>query len=990
MTSQHWHRLQALFGEALARPREQREAFIATACAGDAALADELRALLAQDGKPDDPVSGIVGRAAEQTLSSDDERRAWVGRRLGAWRISAHLADGGMGAVYRAERADGQYEQQAAIKLLNPAFVAGQAAERLAAERQILARLEHPNIAGLLDGGTTDDGAPYLVMEYVDGTPIDAYCNAKALDTAARLRLFQQVCSAVDHAHRNLVVHRDLKPANILVDRDGQPKLLDFGIAKLVEGTEATLTAAHQRVLTPTHASPEQIRGEPVTTATDVYALGVLLYELLAGRLPYVADDRTPGSAALLARQILETEPRTPSAAVTQGSNERIEAARRRGAQLAPERLRRELQGDLDNIVLMALRKEPQRRYRSAQALAEDVARHLADEPVSARPATTIYRVSKFLARHRVGALASVAALLGATSLVAFYTWQLSVERDRAQQAAERARTQAARAEKVSEFLAGVFSVADPTKSLGRTVTARELLDGGARQIERDLDGEPEVQAALMEAMGVAYRNLGLYREARELQTKALDMRATAFGTASKEYARSLSRVGGVTLDLGKFDEAIDYLQRSLAILRGSQPVDQLAVSRVLRSLGQAQHQAGKDYAEAERNFHAAIEAAHAAGTAGDGDRARAMVSLGFLLRFTGKLSEARPWLEQALALRIKTFGETHPETIDSMSNLGSLLFRETHHIEAIAMYERALPLARKVYGDEHITTAYIAANLGNALNGAGRYAEAEKVMRKTLPVFRARLGDDHPRTAYLTENLANAIFYQARYDEALPMYLASVEKLRKRFGVSHGEYGISLGNLCGVYVAMERYEQAVDTCRRASSVMEKVFAPGQFSVVATLTKLGTALTGLQQFGAAEEALRLAQERADSELPKDHTNRADIFVARGKLEVARNRLGEAEAQFRAALKIAVANQPAGGPPVAAKQALLGVTLTRLRYYDEAEALLLESYETLRKGLGAAQKDTLLGRKYLADHYMARGRPDLAARYRSVRNPASPN
>mgnify|MGYP001615210857 CR=1 FL=1 len=393
MTSERWHRLQALFGEARARSRQQREAFIEAACGDDGALAAELRALLAQDTQGDDPVAQLVERAAGRALAGDEIHRAWIGRRLGAWRITAHLADGGMGAVYRAERADGQYQQQAAIKLINPAFVAGQAADRLAAERQILARLEHPHIARLLDGGSTDDGAPYLVMEYVDGTPIDAYCNANALDTAARLRLFQQVCGAVDYAHRNLVVHRDLKPANILVGKDGQPKLLDFGIAKLVEGAEVALTAADQRVLTPTHASPGQIKGEPITTATDVYALGVLLYELLAGRLPFAADARgAPGSAARLARRIVEDAPVAPSTAVTrpgeQGSNARLAALRRRGEQLTAERLRRELQGDLDNIVLMALRKEPQRRYGSAQSLADDIGRHLLNRNAPLAPPT--------------------------------------------------------------------------------------------------------------------------------------------------------------------------------------------------------------------------------------------------------------------------------------------------------------------------------------------------------------------------------------------------------------------------------------------------------------------------------------------------------------------------------------------------------------------------------------------------------------------------
>src|SRR5512143_1219065 len=429
MSTQRWHELQALFAAALEQPIDGRDAFVEQACGADAALASQLRALLAHDEQAEDPVTHLVQEAASRALGDRDARRAWVGRRLGAWRIVEHLADGGMGAVFRAERADGQFEQQVAIKLLNPAFVAGQAADRLAAERRILARLEHPHIARLLDGGTTDDGAPYFVMEYVDGTPIDDYCSTHALDTAARLKLFRQVCGAVDAAHRNLVVHRDLKPANILVDRQGQPKLLDFGIAKLVERADATLTAADQRVLTPTHASPEQIRGEPVTTSTDVYALGVLLYQLLAGRLPFTGDEKTPASAAELARQVLHSEPPPPSAAVMQGRRERIGAARQHDATLTPRRLGRELRGDLDNIVMMALRKEPARRYGSVQALDDDIARFLRNQPVHARSNALRYRIGKFVLRHRVGLVAGAAVLLGAMALVGFYTWQLALER---------------------------------------------------------------------------------------------------------------------------------------------------------------------------------------------------------------------------------------------------------------------------------------------------------------------------------------------------------------------------------------------------------------------------------------------------------------------------------------------------------------------------------------------------------------------------------
>jgi len=411
MDPARWERLQQLFHQAKALADDARAAFVAAACPDDPPLRDELHRLLAAEPDADQAVSGAIGAAAAQLVRDDAQGR--VGQRLGPWRIVAHHADGGMGTVYRADRDDGQYTQQVAVKLLNPAYVTEDAKARLDAERRILARLAHPHIARLLDGGSTDDGVPWLVMEFVDGQPIDTWCDQHGQGTRARLALFALVCRAVDHAHRNLVVHRDLKPSNILVDAQGQPRLLDFGIAKLLDDAPG-VTRTGERVLTPSHASPEQITGGPVTTATDVYALGVLLYDLLAGKPPYGGGD-TP--AATLARQIVETEPPRPSTAVSDGSSRRLGATRERGERLTPERLARELQGDLDNIVLMALRKEPERRYATAAALADDIERCLAHRPVHARPDTLAYRSAKFLRRHPVAvpvsAITIVLALAG-------------------------------------------------------------------------------------------------------------------------------------------------------------------------------------------------------------------------------------------------------------------------------------------------------------------------------------------------------------------------------------------------------------------------------------------------------------------------------------------------------------------------------------------------------------------------------------------------
>jgi len=419
MKSSAWQRLETLFEQAMRLPVADRGPFAKSECGDDDELLFELRRLIAasEAETPDDFIEDVVAHAAGSVVR--EQTPSGAGRVIGPYRVLHELGSGGMGTVYLAERADDEYDKQVAIKLLrgatNPELFA-----RFRAERQILATLEHPNIARLLDGGTTDDGTPYVVMEQVDGEPIDVYCEKNQLGTDERLRLFCQVCSAVQHAHRSLIVHRDIKPTNILVDRSGVPKLLDFGIAKLLDpsvsqGRPETLTGS--RLLTPEYASPEQIRGQPITTAADVYALGVLLYELLTGTRPYQVDTRDPLS---LARAVCEQEPIAPSLALAAESDDELDVRDQEKL-----RLSRQLAGDLDNVVLMALRKEPSQRYGSAEELADDLRRHLDQLPILARPSTWRYRIGKFASRNRWGVAAAMATALVLATAAVFSVGQM-------------------------------------------------------------------------------------------------------------------------------------------------------------------------------------------------------------------------------------------------------------------------------------------------------------------------------------------------------------------------------------------------------------------------------------------------------------------------------------------------------------------------------------------------------------------------------------
>jgi len=546
MDGERWRRIEALFDEATGLAPAERDAFLSRACGDDLEMRRELESLLAADGE----AAEFLARPVVTGAAPSPDPALPAGKVIGHYRVGDKLGQGGMSTVYLATRADDAYQQSVALKILDCGSDRSDLAARFRAERQIMASLDHPGIARLLDGGTTDDGRPYLVMEYIDGVPLDRYCDEHRLAVDARIDLFRQVCAAVQYAHQNLVVHRDIKPSNILVSGDGVPRLLDFGIAKLLEGTrlpgtvEATMTG--QRLMTPQYASPEQIEGGVITTATDVYSLGALLYLLLAGRFPYRLEATRSGA---LERAVVEQDPERPSHAVGRmpagprptpsdlvGEDGPTVDQLSEARGLRPHQLRRKLRGDLDNIVLMALRKEPERRYASVGLLSEDLRRYRENEPVAARADTLRYRARKFVARHTVGvgvAAAVLTVILVLTATLSVQAVRLARQRDEIQ--AERDKALA-----VSGFLEEVFAVSDPDQARGETVTAREILDKGATRLTETLAGQPETQAALALAIGRAYMNLGLNDRAAPLLAQSLAQRERLRGPTDLDVADSL------------------------------------------------------------------------------------------------------------------------------------------------------------------------------------------------------------------------------------------------------------------------------------------------------------------------------------------------------------------------------------------------------------------------------------------------------------------
>ncbi|MEM7350103.1 MAG: serine/threonine-protein kinase [Acidobacteriota bacterium] len=813
-------RADRVFVAALDLVPAERKAFVARECAGEPEVLALVERLLANvEGDTDLPTGGgmagpLWDGLAENLTAEPDLGGTVVDR----YRIVRELGRGGMAVVYLAERADSQFDHQVALKLIKRGTDTDEVVRRFRQERQIMALTQHPNIARLLDGGSTPEGRPYFVMEHVAGQPIDRYCDEARLTIRQRLRLFLEVARAVDHAHRNLVVHRDIKPSNILVSEDGEVKLLDFGIAKFLDpAAQVQLTRSQMRMLTPAYASPEQVRGIPVSTASDIYQLGLLLYLLITGQSPYRAGSSTSQD---LAQAITEEPPTRPSTVIRDARSRKTSPAERssqeavfRQRRTTPIRLQRDLDGDLDNIVLMALRKEPERRYASTQHLIDDIERHLAGRPILARPNTWRYRCSKFVRRHALAVAASAVMVLVIAGLIAFYTWQLKIERDRASQAAERASREAVVANQVSSFLVGLFEVSDPNQAQGEVVTAREILDRGAERITAEVQEDPSIQARLMKTMGRVYRNLGLFDSATSLLEGALEVQAANSGSEPLAVADSLSELGDLFRQLGRFDEAESHLERALQLI--------------------------EDLESPEK-------------------QAELIDKLAQLKMEQGRLLEAEGLFRRSLAVLEAHRGPEDIGVAEVLNNLALVLRYDSRAAEAVPLFQRALPIMERSLGTEHTDVAITLSNLALAHRDQGQYAAAAPLYLRALAILEKLLGPEHPQVAIVLHNYADLLSNQAAFDAAEPLYHRSRAILEVALGPEHPNVATSLHSLGDLYLARGDFDRAEATHRKSLAIREKILGPDHPLV-------GQALIGhakaLRQLGRVRQAEGL-EERA--------------------------------------------------------------------------------------------------------------------------------
>jgi len=880
-----WKRLDPLLERLLELPDEAARGELERLPPEDRPLRLRLAAALAAARAESGPLARPAAESWARLLIEGERPPFAPGARLGAWEIEGELGRGGMGTVYAVRRADGAYEQRAALKLLAASADRPETRARFLQERQILARLEHPAIARLLDGGVAPDGRPWLALERVDGLPLTAFADAHRLSIPERLQLFLAVLAAVDFAHRNLVVHRDLKPSNLLVTAAGEVKLLDFGIAKLLDAGEDGERTRMGAPLTPQYAAPEQVTGGAVTTATDVYALGLVLYELVAGARPYRV---TSDSALELERAIVVGTPRPPSAAARGATA----SAAARGT--TPERLARRLAGDLDAIVGKALAKEPAARYPSADAFARDLESHLAGRPITARAETLAGRARKFARRHRVGVAATAALALALLAGLVALGYALVQSRARL--------AEARRAEAIQRFLVDLFAEIDPERSRGREVPLREVVDRGAARLATELAGQPRARAELLLTLGTVYRRLALYAEAERLLAEAAAITRVEFGERSPEAARALAAEGDLHYWRDDYERALEAHRAALGIfaaggaaLRPEAASSRFNVGSALRQLGRHE----EALAEEERALAEEREL-HGAGSL---EAAAVATGLALTLHNLGRDEEALPFAESALAARRARLPADDPRLADALEALGLARMGAGEIEPAVAALAECLAIRRRVFGAEHPEVLEALNSLASAYEAAARLPEALAVRAEAMPVARRLLPEGSDSLAIQVNNLATLDFRLRRFEAAARGFAEATAIWRRTAGERSARVATVRNNLGFALLELGRAEAARGELEAALAVRRELAGEESAEVAQTLRILGLARLALGDRAGAGAALDRSVELSRRVYAPRHPRLAEALAARARLAAMEGRTADARRDLEEALAI---------------------------------------------------------------------------------------
>jgi serine/threonine-protein kinase len=829
-----WGRIQTLFHEAAILPQAEQRAFLESACGEDEGLVADVLALLHEDARDTSLLDQPLAEIAHKVLADDAHSLPF--QQLGPYRIRKVLGEGGMGVVYLAERQD--LGSLVALKLLRDAWLSPARRERFGAEQRTLAQLNHPSIARLYDADTLSDGTPFFVMEYVEGLQLTDYCAQHQCSVERRLQLFRQVCEAVQYAHSNAVIHRDLKPSNILVRSDGTIRLLDFGIAKQIESlevpTQQTMTSL--RLMTPAYAAPEQIRGQRLGVQTDVYSLGVILYELLCDRLPFDLSNLAPAEAETV---LLEHEPPKPSA-----------IGRRQGAPSGGASLSRGSWADLDVLCLTSMHKDPGRRYRSVEALIRDVDHYLKHEPLEARPDTLDYRLGKFVRRNQREVIAAIAAAVLVVGLVTFFTVRLAKARDVA--LAEAARTQ-----RIQRFTMNLFQGGDEAVGPADDLRVITLVDRGVQEAHA-LTGDPRSQAEIYQTLGTVYENLGKLEEANKLLNISLDQRKALFGADSPEYADALIALAGLRDAQAKFDEAEKLARQGLGVSKHHLAPNHPAIAKATALLGKILEDRGS-YPEAI----AVLEEAARLQSTSDASRADLSASLTELANchfYAGHYDTSESLNQRLLAMDRELYGERHPHVADDVINLGAIQYERGRFGEAERFYRQGLDITQSFYGKDHPATASALTMLGRALVSQGKLDEGAGILQQALAIQEKVYGKVHPRVAGTLNELGKIAQRRGQLDEAEAELSRAVEIYKSIYAGKHYYIGVALSNLAGVLVDRKEYGRAEKLFQEALQIYSQTLAPDHQNVGIAHTRLGRAFLRDRRYAEAEAEIRIGYD----------------------------------------------------------------------------------------------------------------------------------
>jgi eukaryotic-like serine/threonine-protein kinase len=881
MDSARWQRIQDLFHDAADLSEVDQHSYLESKCGGDRQLLAEVEALLREDSRQDVLLDHDVAQVAHHIL---DEGRGPVqpSVRFGRYRILHLLGEGGMGAVYLAERED--LGSRVAIKILRDAWLSPARRERFLSEQRTLAQLNHPSIARLYDADALDDGTPWFVMEYVEGVPLHQYCRERQCSIAERLKLFRAVCEAVQYAHQSAVIHRDLKPSNILVKSDGSVRLLDFGIAKQIESlnrpVEQTRTAL--RLMTPAYASPEQIRGERVGIQTDVYSLGVVLYELLAGQLPFDVSTVTPAKAEKI---LLSQEPERPSAAARKRASspggQGVSSARSAG---------KSAWADLDVLCLTAMHRDAGRRYSSVEALIRDVDHFLTGEPLDARPDTLSYTVGKFVGRHRRAVAAAALVLATVVGLSVFYAVRLGRARNAAQ-------AEAARTERIQRFMLNLFSGGDEAEGPADNLRVVDILNRGVQQV-RALNSDPATQAELYATLGRLYQRLGRLDRADELLRAALKLRKSLYGADSAEAAKSWVALGLLRGDQARYAEAERDIRLGLEMSRRRLPPRHPQVAHATFALGMVLEDRG-EYVPAIAALEEAVRIQSASG-ASDQDLAASLSELANSDFYAGRLDASESLNLRVLGIYRRIYGEGHPLVADTLINLGAIEYERGHYAAAERFDRQALEINEAWYGKDHPEIGSDLTLLGRALIYEHHYAEAGKALRSALNIEEHAYGNVHPRVASALNDLGKLAEMEGKLDEAQADFTRMESIYRQVYGQKHYLIGIALSNLGSVDMDRKEYTRAERLYRQAIGVFTKTLPPGHLSTGIARIKLGHALVCERRYPDALKESRAGYEiliqQTSPSISWLKTARQDLVVEYAALDQPR-----ISARFRAEL-----------------------------------------------------------------------------------------